>query len=105
MKFKKTFTCDVCRREITYPDFRIEWGYNTLPSPGNQKTYEFIQVCHDSCSYGVINGNNHPITMGDIIFSQFPYTPESTDDRLDDLSLRNPSLKSKITQIKNNIFE
>jgi hypothetical protein len=91
--------------EITYPDFRIEWGHKHLPSPLKHEPYDFIQVCHEDCSYGILNGKNHTITFGDIIFNQLPYSPQLTNKRLDDLSKQNPLLASKIEEIKRNIFK
>lgn len=105
LEFKKTFICDVCGKEITYPDFRIEWGHTTLPSPLKHEPYDFIQVCHDDCSYGILDGYNHPITSGDIIFSQLPYDSQLTNECLNDLSKQNPLLTSKIEDIKKNIFK
>lgn len=104
-KFKTTFTCDVCGKEITYPKFRIEWGYNKLPESHKAEPFEFIQVCHEDCSYGIKNGKNHPITIGDIIFDQLPYSAEDTKQRLKDLKKDNPLLKDKIKSIKNKLFE
>ena len=105
IKFKKTFTCDVCGEEITYPNFRIEWGYTQLPVPPKHEPYDFIHVCHEDCSYGILNGHDHPITFGDIIFDQLSYTPQMTNERLDKLSEECPLLAQTIQDIKANIFE
>lgn len=80
-------------------------GYTQLPEPEQNKSYDFIHVCHDECSYGILGGLNHPITIGDIIFNQLLYTPQLTDEQLTELSKQYPSLTVKIEDIKNNIFE
>lgn len=49
-KFKTSFTCDVCGKKITFPNFRIEWGYNKLPESHKAELFEFLQVCHEDCS-------------------------------------------------------
>ena len=104
-KFKKAFICDVCNQEITYPNFRIEWGHTKQPTLKNSSKFDFIQVCHEDCSYGIRTIPSYPCTFGDIIFNQFPYTPELTLKRLNELSKNNPNLSSKIEDIKNNILE
>lgn len=104
-KLKKSFICDVCGKKITYPNFRIEWGYNSQPSIKNARKFDFIQVCHESCSYGIRTNPHYPCTFGDIIFDQLPYSPEDTMNRLDELLQQNPNLSIKINQIKDNIFE
>lgn len=103
--FKNTFTCDVCGKKITYPKFRIEWGHNNKPTLENSSKYDFIQVCHEDCSYGINPELSYPCTFGDIIFDQSPYTPEDTYNRLNELSQSNPILFDKIAAIKKNIFE
>ena len=104
-EFKKTFICDVCGQKITYPNFRIEWGHNFQHELKDSSKYDFIQVCHEDCSYGIRTQPKYPCTFGDIIFNQMPYTPEVTENCLNNLSLSNPNLSSKIANIKNNIFE
>ncbi len=106
MKFKTSFTCNVCGKEIASNNFRIEWGFLSRSSVLAKNSFNFIQVCHDDCSYGIhgtIDGN--PIVFGDIIFSQLPFSPELTLDKLNELSQDNPVIKDKIKQIKNNIFD
>lgn len=103
--FKKTFICDVCGQKITYPNFRIEWGHNFQHEPKDSNKFDFVQVCHDDCSYGIKRIMSYPCTLGDIIFNQISYSPEATERRLNELSQSNPNLSSKITSIKNNIFE
>lgn len=106
MKFKMSFACDVCGREITPNNFRIEWGTTSSPSRREKKPFDFIQVCHDDCSYGIHNTTDkESFILGDIIFSQFPYDPELTFDRLNELSQDNPEIKEKIEKIKNKIFD
>lgn len=104
-KFKKSFICDVCGKEIAYPNFRIEWGHNSQHSIEKANKFDFIQVCHEACSYGIKTNPPYPCTFGDIIFDQLPYSPEDTMNRLDELSQQNPNLSTKINQIKDNIFE
>lgn len=103
--FKKTFTCDVCGQKITYPNFRIEWGHNYPHESKDSNKYDFIQVCHNECSHGISRIQKYPCTFGDIIFDQNPYSPEATERCLNQLSLSNPNLLSKIANIWNNIFE
>lgn len=100
MKIKETFVCDVCDEPIQYPHFRVEWGRTTPPSSSQKISYDFIQVCHEDCSYGIQTGNNYPVTYGDIIFDQLPYDANLLDQRLNELSLDNPQLRSSIDQIK-----
>lgn len=104
-KFKTSFTCDVCGEKITYPNFRIEWGHNFRHELKDSSKFDFIQVCHEDCSYGIKTQPTYPCTFGDIIYDQMPYTPDLTEERLNELSQSNPNLSTKIADIKNNIFE
>lgn len=104
-KFKKSFTCDVCGKTIEYPHFRIEWGHSTQHAIEDSSKFDFIQVCHEKCSYGIRTNPPYPCTFGDIIFDQLPYSEELTNKRLDELAERNPNLSLNIRNIKNNIFE
>lgn len=105
-EFKTTFTCDVCGEKIEYPHFRIEWGYNEPRKPKEKKPYEFIQVCHEDCSYGIKNDKGCPSTVGDIIFDQaLQYDAKYIRDRLKELSKDNPLLKDQIKKIKKKIFK
>ena len=83
----------------------LNGGYNSQPSIKNASKFDFIQVCHESCSYGIRTNPHYPCTFGDIIFDQLPYSPEDTMNRLDELLQQNPNLSIKINQIKDNIFE
>ena len=104
-KFKTSFTCDVCGQKITYPNFRIEWGHTKKHSFENSSKFDFIQVCHEDCSYGIRTISSYPRTYGDIIYDQLPYSAELTNTRLNELSQTNPILSEQIQSIKNNIFE
>lgn len=95
--------CQVCRKPITYPKFRIEWGYMSLTSPRPQH-FDFIQMCHEDCSWGIQSSGNHPTTFGDMIFDQIPYSASVCRDRLDELSENNPPLQSSISEIKKVLF-
>lgn len=105
VKFKKKFSCDVCGENILYPNFRIEWGHTQVASSSYQQPFDFVQVCHENCSYGILNGNSHPVTFGDIIFDQLPYSPQKTEECLDDLAQNNLQLSETIQSIKAKIFE
>ena len=105
MRFKHTFTCDVCGEEITYPNFMIECGFNNIPFPKNRTSFEFIHVCHNRCSYGLFCGIDRPCAAIQQIFSQSHYTPDYINGYLNNMAYTNPSLASKIAQIKNKIFE
>lgn len=102
--FKKSFTCDVCGKTITYPNFRIEWGYTKKPHTKNA-AYDFIQVCHEDCCYVINDPSKYPCTIGDIIFDQCGYTAECTYERLDELAEENPALSLDIQNIKDEIFK
>ena len=101
--FKKSFICDVCGKKLSSPHFRIERGNGNTRSRSSKYKYDFIQVCHNECSYG--DNPNSTCTSGDIIFDQLPYTADATYNRLNELKEENPNLAGKIEDIKDNIFE
>ena len=101
--FKKSFICDVCGKKLSSPHFRIAWGNGNTRSRSSKYKYDFIQVCHNECSYG--DNPNSTCTSGDIIFDQLPYTADATYNRLNELKEENPNLAGKIEDIKDNIFE
>ena len=104
-EFKTSFICDVCGQKITYPKFRIEWGHTSQPTLENSSKFDFIQVCHEDCSYGIKPKSSYPATYGDIIYAQFPYSAELTNKRLDEMTQQNQNHSEIIKSIKNNIFE
>ena len=104
-KFKKSFICDACGGIINDSHFRIEWGHSSQPAPKDSSKFDFIQVCHNQCSYGIRTDPPYPCTFGDIIFDQLPPSADQTNQRLDDLAKSNQNLSSDIKRIKNNIFE
>ena len=87
--FKKSFICDVCGKKLSSPHFRIEWGNGNTRSRSSKYKYDFIQVCHNECSYG--DNPNSTCTSGDIIFDQLPYTADATYNRLNELKEENPN--------------
>lgn len=104
-KLKTSFTCEVCGQPITCPHFRIEWGHTSQPAPCDCSKFDFIQVCHHDCSYGIRTIPAYPATFGDIIFDQPSPSLEDVCNKLDELAQRNPILSEKIETIKNTIFE
>lgn len=105
LKFKSQFICDVCGRTITDSHFRIEWGHNSKPTSKNASKFDFVQVCHNDCSYGYKTNSSYPCTFGDIIYDQLPRTANDTNERLEELAQQNPNLSKQIQHIKSNIFE
>ncbi|NNJ32667.1 hypothetical protein [Lacrimispora defluvii] len=96
--------CQVCGKPITYPKFRIEWGYKKLTSPKPQP-FDFIQMCHEDCSWGIQSSSNNPTTFGDMIFDQVSYDASTCRERLDQLLKDNPPLQDSILAIKENLFK
>lgn len=90
--------------QLHTPHFRIEWGCTVVPSSAKQISFDFIQVCHEDCSYGIRSGSNHPVTFGDIIFDQLPYDADLLNQRLSELSSQHPLLHDSIEGIRNKLL-